>query len=65
MVNTFKVPEDNIRRNPDDGLDPGPGLDVARRKVRFNGRLPQSVILETYLRYDNSLLAEFGNNPTK
>jgi len=30
-----------------------------------DGRLPQSVTLEISLRYDNSLLAEFGNNPTE
>jgi len=62
---TYKVPEDNTRGRDDDGIDLGPDPNVARRRGRFNGRLPQSVILETHLRYDNSLLAEFGNNPTK
>ena len=33
--------------------------------TKFMGRLPQSVMLEISLRYDNSLLARFYNSPTE
>ena len=33
--------------------------------TKFMGRLPQSVVLEISLRYDNSLLARFYNSPTE
>ena len=51
----------------DDALVSGPGADdnIVSQIAPRNGPLPRSVILEISLRYDNSLLAQFGNDPTR
>ena len=65
---TYKVAPDNTswRGEADDVIVPDPGEDIMSDIAPWVGPLPQAVILEiTHLRYDNSLLAEFGNNPTE
>ena len=65
---TYKVAPDNTswRGEVDDVIVPDPGEDIMSDIAPWVGPLPQAVILEiTHLRYDNSLLAEFGNNPTE
>ena len=65
---TYKVAPDNTswRGEADDVIVPDPGEDIMSDIAPWIGPLPQAVILEvTHLRYDNSLLAEFGNNPTE
>ena len=51
----------------DDALVSGPGADddIVSQIAPRNGPLPRSVILEISLRYDNTLLAEFGNDHTR
>ena len=66
---TYEAAADDTRwdEKADDVTDPDPeeeDMMAALIGVR-EGPLPQSVTLEISLRYDNSLLAEFGNNPTE
>ena len=66
---TYKVSTDNtnLRGIPDDApaSDRGEDHGIASQIASWNGPLPQSVILEISLRYDNTLLAEFGNDHTR
>ena len=66
---TYEAAADNTswEGKADDALDDDPEEDtgIAAQIGRWNGPLPQSVTLEISLRYDNLLLAEFGNNPTE
>ena len=66
---TYKVAPENISWEgkgddaplPDTEEDNGIAAQIGPR----DGPLPQAVTLEISLRYDNSLLREFGNNPTR
>ena len=65
---TYEVPEENtgmdymFNEYVNDAIIPDEEENVAAFIRRWDGALPQAVTLETSIKYDSSLLADFGNN---
>ena len=68
---TYEVTEENTGMDymfseyVNDAIIPPQEDNIAAFIAPFIGALPQDVTLETSMKYDNSLLAEFGNNHDK